>query len=706
MQDGEGKAAIVRWHASKMQAALDQNEAEAAFHQAYSVFTQLRTTTLASRDYYELFTSVFDESRRLESWLAVQQESLLREWYVRVQYCYAVLPRLYLMVTIGAICIRGGMSNAADMPFDLLNMVKGVQHPLRGLFLRYYLNKSLKEAFTQPNCLSVIDSVRFFIENLAEMHQLWSRLSSPNDLPQAKTDLCVLLGENITRLSQLSTVTLPLYQDTVFPQLLAAVMNARDEVSQSYLIDGVIHTFPDEYHTFTLGALLTTVEKYGKTDKLKLADGLLDRLLLYAQSETGKRNLIDTEADVIMKGFTETAILSTEVTEMRALTLIEKLLMLLILLRPEDFSLPNEVLVTVSTKITMSERAISLPAEQTLTSVLRLMLEKGNHRVFTMTSFRKLMTYLGPERRAEVSLKVVKVIIDARRRLESADLPLILSLSENIICYFPSTDLSARLGAFVTLAKLLHGFAALPSELKRLIAQIRPLFAAVPEAILALAPTLIFLLSQNLISSSQSSDFYLILDQLLDFVYIKDHDFAVKLATLVTLMRSSDQFPSIIARLLRQWMEEPFYTVHIDTLLSVIGALEAGSRKGMRLGEEWTLCWEIVRELGSKGEQMRGLCALARLQVGNLPISLPCLLTNMLKTADMSSTFDLIQVLNVFLSLISNSAANLSMPALSHLISLLLLQTHTKRDQVYLASTLSFIRSLQQRHHLAGLSWS
>lgn len=706
MQDGDGKSALVRWHATKMQFALDQNDTEAAFHQAYSLFTQLRTTLLASRDYYELFTSVFDESRRLESWLAVQQESVLREWYIRVQYCYAVLPRLYLMVTIGAICIRMGMSNAAELPFDLLNMVKGVQHPLRGLFLRYYLNKSLKEAFTHPNRLSVIDSVRFFIENLAEMHQLWSRLASPNDLPQAKSELCVLLGENITRLSQLPTVTLPLYQDTVFPQLLAAVMNARDEVSQSYLIDGVIHTFPDEYHTFTLGALLTTVEKYGKTDKLKLADGLLDRLLLYAESETGKRNLIDTEADVIMKGFTETAILSTEVTEMRALTLIEKLLMLLILLRPEDFSLPNEVLVTVSTKITMSERAISLPAEQTLTSVLGLILEKGNTRVVTMMSFRKLMTYLGPERRAEVSLKVVKLIIDSGKRLENADLPLFLSLFENIICYFPSTDLSVRLGAFVSLGKLLHGFAALPSELRRLIAQIRPLFAAVPEAILALVPTLIFLLSQSLQSSSNSPDSYQILDQLLDFVYIKDHDFAVKLSILVTLMHNSSEFPRIIARLLRQWREEPFYTVNIDTILSVIGGLDAGNRKGMRFNEEWTICWEIVRELSSKSEQMRAFCAFARVKVRDLPVSGPCLLTIMVKTADMSSAFDLIQVLNVFLSLVVTSAANLSIPALSHLISLLLLQTHTKRDQVYLTSTLSALQSLQQTHHLVGLSWS
>jgi len=698
MQDGETQASLVRTSASKMQAALDQDRAEEAFHQAYSLFTQLRTTALVSRDYYELFTSVFDESRRLESWLALQQETVLREWYLRVQYCYAVLPRLYLMVTVGAVCIKVGTENAAELPFDLLSMAKGVQHPLRGLFLRYYLNKSLKEAFTRPNRLSEMEPVRFFIENLGEMHQLWSRLSPPNDLPQAKTDLCVLLGENITRLSQLPTVTLGLYQESVFPQLLAAIMNARDEVSQSYLIDGVIHTFPDEYHAFTLGALLSTVEKYGKTDKLKLADGLLERLLLYAETETGKGSLMDTEADIIMKSFTETAILSTEVTDAKALTLIEKLLMLLLRLRPTDFRLANEVLVTVSTKVTMNERELGNAAEQTLSSVLGLMLGKGNSGVLTMTSFRKLMTYLGTERRAEVSLQAIRLLLEAQRPLESADLPLLLSLAENVVCYFPATDLSARSSAFVTLAKLLHGLAVLPSELKRLITQIKPLFAAVPEAILVLAPTLIFLLSRS-IKSSGLEDSFSTLDQLLDFVYIKDHDFAIKLALLVASMHTQPQ-PSL-TRLLRQWRAEHFDSVRIDTLLTVLGAL--GARKGQRVSEEWGLCWEVTLALGCKREQTRALCAWARLHSPSSEIALPDLLTRMVKTADMSGTFDLIQVLNVFLRHSTNPAAHLTIPALNHLVSLLLLHTPTKRDQAYLASTLSFLQSLQRSHHHLGL---
>ena len=156
-----------------------------------------------------------------------------------------------------------------------------------------------------------------------------------------------------------------------------------------------------------------------------------------------------------------------------------------------------------------------------------------------------------------------------------------------------------------------------------------------------------------------------------------------------------------LTRLLRQWRAEHFDSVRIDTLLTVLGAL--GARKGQRVSEEWGLCWEVTLALGCKREQTRALCAWARLHSPSSEIALPDLLTRMVKTADMSGTFDLIQVLNVFLRHSTNPAAHLTIPALNHLVSLLLLRTPTKRDQAYLASTLSFLQSLQRSHHHLGL---
>ncbi|RKP03718.1 hypothetical protein CXG81DRAFT_23691 [Caulochytrium protostelioides] len=94
----------------------------------------------------------------------------LHELYELVQYAGSLLPRLYLMVTVGSVAMRAASDAAADAGDDLaaslssaapsaaasalapitrlgrkevmrdmLDMVRGVQHPLRGLFLRYYL---------------------------------------------------------------------------------------------------------------------------------------------------------------------------------------------------------------------------------------------------------------------------------------------------------------------------------------------------------------------------------------------------------------------------------------------------------------------------------------------------------------------------------------------------------------------------------------
>lgn len=50
----------------------------------------------------------------------------------------------YLMVTAGSVLIRSGEVPAHEVLLDLLELCKGVQHPTRGLFLRYFLVQSLK----------------------------------------------------------------------------------------------------------------------------------------------------------------------------------------------------------------------------------------------------------------------------------------------------------------------------------------------------------------------------------------------------------------------------------------------------------------------------------------------------------------------------------------------------------------------------------
>ena len=106
-------------------------------------------------------------------------------------------------------------------------MVKGVQHPIRGLFLRYYLLKSMKEKLPDKGTPyigeggDVDDAISFIISNLAEMIRLWVRLSYVGGTREKqkreleRKELRVTVGENIIRLSNLEGLSLKLYESTV-----------------------------------------------------------------------------------------------------------------------------------------------------------------------------------------------------------------------------------------------------------------------------------------------------------------------------------------------------------------------------------------------------------------------------------------------------------------------------------------------------------
>jgi vacuolar protein sorting-associated protein 35 len=61
-------------------------------------------------------------------------------------------------------------------------MVKGVQSPQRGLFLRHYLAQKCKDKLPdagspyEGNGGSLTDAIHFIITNFGEMNRLWVRL--------------------------------------------------------------------------------------------------------------------------------------------------------------------------------------------------------------------------------------------------------------------------------------------------------------------------------------------------------------------------------------------------------------------------------------------------------------------------------------------------------------------------------------------------
>lgn len=74
------------------------------------------------------------------------------ELYEEVQYTASFIPRLYLMILAASCCIRMKVIPAKKLIYDTLEMCKGIQHPMRGLFLRNFFICQMKDKFPYPGC--------------------------------------------------------------------------------------------------------------------------------------------------------------------------------------------------------------------------------------------------------------------------------------------------------------------------------------------------------------------------------------------------------------------------------------------------------------------------------------------------------------------------------------------------------------------------
>ncbi|TYK31478.1 vacuolar protein sorting-associated protein 35B isoform X1 [Cucumis melo var. makuwa] len=71
--------------------------------------------------------------------------------YELVQHAGNILPRLYLLCTVGSVYMKSKEVPAKEVLKDLVEMCRGVQHPIRGLFLRHYLAQVSRDILLDIN---------------------------------------------------------------------------------------------------------------------------------------------------------------------------------------------------------------------------------------------------------------------------------------------------------------------------------------------------------------------------------------------------------------------------------------------------------------------------------------------------------------------------------------------------------------------------
>lgn len=132
--------ANVKIQSFQMKCCLDKNKLMEALKHASTMISELRTNLLSPKAYYELYMAVCDQLRHLEMYLLDEfnRGRKMADLYELVQYAGNIIPRLYLLITVGLVYMKTTPGSRRDILKDLVEMCRGVQHPLR------YVNYQLK----------------------------------------------------------------------------------------------------------------------------------------------------------------------------------------------------------------------------------------------------------------------------------------------------------------------------------------------------------------------------------------------------------------------------------------------------------------------------------------------------------------------------------------------------------------------------------
>ncbi|KAI9734690.1 MAG: Vacuolar protein sorting-associated protein 35 [Cirrosporium novae-zelandiae] len=260
-----------------------------------TLVSELRTSSLGPKQYYELYMAVFDALSVLADHLRENHPvNHLADLYELVQYAGNIIPRLYLMITVGTVYMSIGNAPVKELMRDMMEMSRGIQHPIRGLFLRYYLVGQARDHLPKGSGDgpegNLQDSISFILTNFVEMNKLWVRLQHQGPSREReqrmkeREQLQLLVGYNLVRLSQL--VDLNAYKTVILAPLLEQVVQCRDVLAQEYLLEVITKVFPDEYHLHTLDQFLSAVARLNPHVNIKnIVIGLMDRLSALANKD-------------------------------------------------------------------------------------------------------------------------------------------------------------------------------------------------------------------------------------------------------------------------------------------------------------------------------------------------------------------------------------------------------------------------------------
>ena len=325
--------------------------------------------------------------------------------------------------------------------------------------MRNYLLKMLKDKLPDKDNVylregaSFEDSIKFIIENMEEMNRLWIRLSGGVHGPEkAKRDkereeLKVLIGESMTKLSSLENLNLEIYEEIVLPKLLNIILNSKDQLSQQYLMECIIHAFPDSYNVKCIESLLEATSNLEEgVDIGIIFVSLMQKLGNYFgrfnksdenENENGNdKQIFETAQNIYpallknFKGYMNQNLNNKEINTVEDLNkifnLISSFIKFSIQCAPKEqkFASINNIFALT---LELANRYKNNMTEDNLNKISALLIEPltNGMNIFRMNDFIPLMNFLNIKSRKNIGIKLIETLInnanEGKTNLEKLD---------------------------------------------------------------------------------------------------------------------------------------------------------------------------------------------------------------------------------------------------------------------------------------------
>ncbi|MCD7460278.1 Vacuolar protein sorting-associated protein 35A [Datura stramonium] len=519
-------------NAFHMHRALDTNNLKDALKYSAQMLSELRTSRLSPHKYYELYMRAFDELRKLEIFFKEETKRgcSIVELYELVQHAGNILPRLYLLCTVGSVYIKSKEAPAKDILKDLVEMCRGIQHPLRGLFLRSYLSQVSKDKLPdigseyEGDADTVVDAVEFVLQNFTEMNKLWVRMQHQGPAREKekrekeRSELRDLVGKNLHVLSQIEGIDLEMYKETVLPRILEQVVNCKDEIAQGYLMDCIIQVFPDEYHLQTLETLLGACPQLQPSVDIKMVLArLMERLSNYAALSTDVLpEFFQVEAFAKLNSAIGKVIEAQEDMPIAGVvTLYSSLLTFTLHVHPDRLDYVDQILGACVKKLSGKGKLKDSKATKQIVALLSAPLEKYKDidTALKLSNYPHVMEHLDDATSKEMANILVQTILKNKTCISTAEKVealfelmkgLIRDLDENLHEELDEEDFKEEQSSVSRLIQMLHNDD--PEEMLKIICTVKKhIVTGGPKRLPFTVPPLIFN-SLKLIRRLQNQD--------------------------------------------------------------------------------------------------------------------------------------------------------------------------------------------------------